>query len=149
MVPIFGLKINGGVEPLKKGILIGKKASIGVDDWLTFRERSEGWFGGSEVSKFLPLEKRQLIEDSKQTNFGKWVVLLLYGEIWYIESMNQVAINGNSVPFHPTCHESFCCSGRKPSGAFKDNVQSHLMVPGRRLLQTCTSDGYTRAWANE
>ena len=89
------------VEPLKKGILIGKKASIGVDDWLTFRERSEGWFGGSEVSKFLPLEKRQLIEDSKQTNFGKWVVLLLYGEIWYIESMNQVAINGNSVPFHP------------------------------------------------
>jgi len=33
---------------------------------------------------------------------------------------------------------------RKPSGAFKDNVQSHLMVPGRRLLQTCTSDGYTR-----
>ena len=52
------------------------------------------------------------------------------------------------MPFHPTCHESFCCSGRKPSGAFKDNVQSHLMVPGRRLLQTCTSDGYTRAWAN-
>ncbi|CAK9112544.1 4-glucanase) [Durusdinium trenchii] len=33
---------------------------------------------------------------------------------------------------------------RKPSGAFKDNVQADLMVPGRRLLQTCTSDGYTR-----
>mmetsp|Transcript_51711 Transcript_51711/g.63312 ORF Transcript_51711/g.63312 Transcript_51711/m.63312 type:complete len:223 (+) Transcript_51711:1-669(+) len=33
---------------------------------------------------------------------------------------------------------------RKPSGAFKDNVIADLMVPGRRLLQTCTSDGYTR-----
>ena len=36
----LGRKINGGVEPLKKGILIGKKPSIGVDGWLTFRERS-------------------------------------------------------------------------------------------------------------
>ena len=35
--------------------------------------------------------------------------------------------------------------GRKPSGAFKDNVQWDLMVAGRRVLQTCTSDGYTRA----
>lgn len=33
---------------------------------------------------------------------------------------------------------------RKPSGAFKDNVQRDLMVAGRRVLQTCTSDGYTR-----
>lgn len=33
---------------------------------------------------------------------------------------------------------------RKPSGAFKDNVQWDLMVAGRRVLQTCTSDGYTR-----
>ena len=33
---------------------------------------------------------------------------------------------------------------RKPSGAFKDNIQSDLMVAGRRLVQTCTADGYTR-----
>jgi len=33
---------------------------------------------------------------------------------------------------------------RKPSGAFKDNVKKELMVPGRRLVQTCTADGYTR-----
>ena len=33
---------------------------------------------------------------------------------------------------------------RKPSGAFKDNVQGQLMVPGRRLVQTCLADGYTR-----
>lgn len=33
---------------------------------------------------------------------------------------------------------------RKPSGAFKDNVQAELMVPGRRLVQTCLADGYTR-----
>lgn len=33
---------------------------------------------------------------------------------------------------------------RKPSGAFKDNVRPELMVPGRRVVQTCTADGYTR-----
>jgi hypothetical protein len=33
---------------------------------------------------------------------------------------------------------------RKPSGAFTDNVQKALMVPGRRVVQTCTADGYTR-----
>lgn len=33
---------------------------------------------------------------------------------------------------------------RKPSGAFKDNIQPSLMVEGRKLVQTCTSDGYTR-----
>jgi len=33
---------------------------------------------------------------------------------------------------------------RKPSGGFKDNVKADLMVPGRRLVQTCTADGYTR-----
>ena len=32
----------------------------------------------------------------------------------------------------------------KPSGAFKDNIQSALVVPGRRLVQTCLADGYTR-----
>jgi len=33
---------------------------------------------------------------------------------------------------------------RKPSGGFKDNVRPELMVPGKRLVQTCTRDGYTR-----
>mmetsp|Transcript_13428 Transcript_13428/g.47337 ORF Transcript_13428/g.47337 Transcript_13428/m.47337 type:complete len:363 (-) Transcript_13428:366-1454(-) len=33
---------------------------------------------------------------------------------------------------------------RKPSGAFKDNVRPELMVPGRKVAQTCTADGYTR-----
>lgn len=33
---------------------------------------------------------------------------------------------------------------RKPSGAFKDNVQAKYMVQGRRLVQTCLADGYTR-----
>ena len=33
---------------------------------------------------------------------------------------------------------------RKPSGGFKDNVRAELTVPGRRLVQPCTSDGYTR-----
>ena len=33
---------------------------------------------------------------------------------------------------------------RKPSGAFKDNVHANLMVAGRKLVQTCTDDGYTR-----
>lgn len=33
---------------------------------------------------------------------------------------------------------------RKPSGGFKDNVRPELMVPGRRLAQPCTADGYTR-----
>eukprot|EP01065_Artemidia_motanka_P030078 TRINITY_DN360_c0_g1_i2.p1 TRINITY_DN360_c0_g1~~TRINITY_DN360_c0_g1_i2.p1 ORF type:complete len:348 (+),score=92.98 TRINITY_DN360_c0_g1_i2:63-1106(+) len=33
---------------------------------------------------------------------------------------------------------------RKPSGAFKDNIQSGLVVAGKKLVQTCTQDGYTR-----
>jgi len=33
---------------------------------------------------------------------------------------------------------------RKPSGAFKDNVVSDLVVPGRKLVQSCLPDGYTR-----
>ena len=33
---------------------------------------------------------------------------------------------------------------RKPSGAFKDNVHANLMVAGRKVVQTCTADGYTR-----
>jgi len=33
---------------------------------------------------------------------------------------------------------------RKPSGGFKDNVKEDLMVDGRRIVQPCTSDGYTR-----
>ena len=33
---------------------------------------------------------------------------------------------------------------RKPSGAFKDNVMADIMVKGKKLVQTCLSDGYTR-----
>jgi hypothetical protein len=33
---------------------------------------------------------------------------------------------------------------RKPSGAFKDNVRADVMVDGKRIVQPCTSDGYTR-----
>jgi len=33
---------------------------------------------------------------------------------------------------------------RKPSGAWRSSVKPELMVPGRKLVQTCTSDGYTR-----
>jgi len=33
---------------------------------------------------------------------------------------------------------------RKPSGAIKDNIIQDLVVAGRRLVQPCTADGYTR-----
>jgi len=33
---------------------------------------------------------------------------------------------------------------RKPSGAFKDNIKSTLVVLGKRLVQPCLPDGYTR-----
>jgi len=33
---------------------------------------------------------------------------------------------------------------RKPSGAFKDNVRDELVVDGMKVVQPCTSDGYTR-----
>jgi len=33
---------------------------------------------------------------------------------------------------------------RKPSGAFKDNVKNEIMKPGFKIVQPCTSDGYTR-----
>jgi hypothetical protein len=33
---------------------------------------------------------------------------------------------------------------RKPSAAWRSSVEPELMVPGRKLVQTCTADGYTR-----
>tara|TARA_B110001452_G_scaffold207529_1_gene177689 strand:- start:480 stop:662 length:183 start_codon:yes stop_codon:yes gene_type:complete len=39
------------------------------------------------------------------------------------------------------CHLQDC---RKPSGAWRTSVNAELMVEGRRLVQTCTADGYTR-----
>jgi len=33
---------------------------------------------------------------------------------------------------------------RKPSGTWPNNVDSDLMVPGKKLTQVCTADGYTR-----
>lgn len=33
---------------------------------------------------------------------------------------------------------------RKPSGAWRSNVKPEIMVAGRKLVQTCTKDGYTR-----
>lgn len=33
---------------------------------------------------------------------------------------------------------------RKPSGGWKDNVKSSLAVDGLKVVQPCTSDGYTR-----
>lgn len=33
---------------------------------------------------------------------------------------------------------------RKPSGAFKDNIHKDMVVPGKKLVQPCLSDGYTR-----
>jgi len=33
---------------------------------------------------------------------------------------------------------------RKPSGAIPDNVKSKNMVHGKKLVQACTADGYTR-----
>lgn len=33
---------------------------------------------------------------------------------------------------------------RKPSGAWRSSVSPELMVAGRKLVQTCTADGYTR-----
>lgn len=33
---------------------------------------------------------------------------------------------------------------RKPSGAFKDNMKSELMMEGMKIVQPCASDGYTR-----
>jgi len=33
---------------------------------------------------------------------------------------------------------------RKPSGGFKDNIKIDHVVKGHRLVQPCTSDGYTR-----
>jgi hypothetical protein len=33
---------------------------------------------------------------------------------------------------------------RKPSAGIKDNIRPELMVAGKKIVQTCTSDGYTR-----
>merc|ERR1711907_614431 len=33
---------------------------------------------------------------------------------------------------------------RNPSAAWRSSVKPELMVPGRKLVQTCTADGYTR-----
>ena len=48
----------------------------------------------------------------------------------------------------PNTNTSWCLTRmqdcRKPSGAWRTNVNAELMVDGRRLVQTCTADGYTR-----
>jgi len=48
----------------------------------------------------------------------------------------------------PVGNSSYCLTRmmdcRKPSGAWRNNVQPELMVPGKRLVQTCTADGITR-----
>jgi hypothetical protein len=33
---------------------------------------------------------------------------------------------------------------RKPSGGFKDNIKGNVMTPGKKLVQPCLRDGYTR-----
>jgi len=33
---------------------------------------------------------------------------------------------------------------KKPSAGYVDNIQSNLVVSGRKVVQPCTSDGYTR-----
>mmetsp|Transcript_90854 Transcript_90854/g.261784 ORF Transcript_90854/g.261784 Transcript_90854/m.261784 type:complete len:361 (-) Transcript_90854:263-1345(-) len=48
----------------------------------------------------------------------------------------------------PASDASYCLTRmmdcRKPSGGFTTNVRSHLMVPGKKVLQVCAADGYTR-----
>jgi hypothetical protein len=71
---------------------------------------------------------------------------------------SYVALNNNRIEGYPNAHKcqvdqpggttAFCLTRmmdcRKPSGAFKDNIKSSLVVPGRRLVQPCLPDGYTR-----
>jgi hypothetical protein len=56
-------------------------------------------------------------------------------------------INGCNT-FVPNHDAAYCLTRmmdcRKPSGAFIDNVKKDHMVAGRRVVQTCTADGYTR-----
>jgi hypothetical protein len=63
-------------------------------------------------------------------------------------------MNKYGVPVHecqagqPGGSTAYCLTRmmdcRKPSGAFKDNVKESLVVSGRKLVQPCLSDGYTR-----
>lgn len=50
--------------------------------------------------------------------------------------------------YDPAKISAFCLTRmmdcRKPSGGWTSNIKEELMVPGRRVLQTCTDDGYTR-----
>lgn len=50
--------------------------------------------------------------------------------------------------YEPAKISAFCLTRmmdcRKPSGGWTSNVKADLMVPGKRVVQPCTEDGYTR-----
>jgi len=59
------------------------------------------------------------------------------------------------LSFDPAAHDyepakisAYCLTRmmdcRKPSGGWTSNVKEELMVPGKRVVQPCTEDGYTR-----
>eukprot|EP00475_Leptophrys_vorax_P013016 TRINITY_DN1940_c0_g1_i1.p1 TRINITY_DN1940_c0_g1~~TRINITY_DN1940_c0_g1_i1.p1 ORF type:complete len:355 (-),score=86.21 TRINITY_DN1940_c0_g1_i1:53-1117(-) len=55
---------------------------------------------------------------------------------------SQVCQNTPNSPLSYCLTRMMDC--RKPSGAWRTNVDEKLMVPGKRLVQTCALDGYTR-----
>lgn len=76
---------------------------------------------------------------------------------WFQRSDDPDTYTGQSLPGFPntntTCQQDAwdlkycltrmmdCC---KPSAAWTNNVVANLTVDGRKVVQTCTSDGYTR-----
>jgi len=55
---------------------------------------------------------------------------------------DQACANAANAPLDWCLTRMMDC--RKPSGAWRSSVTPELMVTGRKLVQTCTSDGYTR-----
>ena len=115
--------------------------------WAGLLPHSHDGLCGSSGFSTRSLEKQQMkfvsfnMATSNSDNFwetlGFWETLLF--QFLGFTTVSEVSIWGNWI---------YLNRGRKPSGAFKDNVQADLMVKGRRLLQTCTSDGYTRVLVN-
>jgi hypothetical protein len=66
----------------------------------------------------------------------------------YNPSVEPPTNSSNVCSNKPNYPLSYCLTRmmdcRKPSGAWRTNVDINLMVPGKRLVQTCAVDGYTR-----
>lgn len=59
-----------------------------------------------------------------------------------VQTAIELSTTANSTGVSGSLTRMMDC--RKPSASIKDNIRPELMKTGKKIVQTCTSDGYTR-----